>query len=94
MLVVVPLLFETNFQSLVDRVLAVDCPAEVQIERLMKRDHIDRELASSMLAQQLDNRTRLARAHDSIDNSGNGSNLVAQVADLHRRYLRLAAASE
>lgn len=90
-LVVVPLLFETNFQSLVDRVLAVDCPAELQIERLMQRDHIDRELAASMLAQQLDNRKRLARAHDSIDNSGDGSNLAADVAALHRRYLQLAA---
>ena len=90
-LVVVPLLFETNFQSLVDRVLAVDCPAEVQIERLLKRDHIDRDLATSMLAQQLDNHTRLARAHDSIDNSGDGADLASQVAALHRRYLQLAA---
>lgn len=90
-LVVVPLLFETNFQSLVDRVLAVDCPAELQIERLVKRDGIERDLAVRMLAQQLDNSTRLARAHDSIDNSGDGSNLQADVARLHRRYLEFAA---
>jgi len=90
-LVVVPLLFETNFQSLVDRVLAVDCDAEQQIERLVKRDGIERELAVKMLAQQLDNSTRLARAHDSIANRGDGSNLQADVASLHRRYLKLAA---
>ena len=90
-LVVVPLLFETNFQSLVDRVLAVDCPAEQQIERLLKRDHIDRELAGRMLAQQLDNSTRLERAHDSIDNSGDGSNLRADVASLDQKYRQLAA---
>jgi len=90
-LVVVPLLFETNFQSLVDRVLAVDCPAEQQIERLLKRDGIERELALKMLAQQLDNSARLSRAHDSIDNRGDGSNLQAEVAALHDRYLRLAA---
>lgn len=89
-LVVVPLLFETNFQSLVDRVLAVDCPAEHQIERLVKRDGIERELAIKMLAQQLDNSSRLARAHDSIDNRGDGSNLRADVASLHRRYSELA----
>jgi len=90
-LVVVPLLFETNFQSLVDRVLAVDCPAEQQIERLVKRDNIERELAARMLTQQLDNATRLKRAHDSIDNRGDGSNLEAEVASLHRKYLQLAA---
>ena len=33
-LLVVPLLFETNFQSLVDRILVVDCPADQQIQRL------------------------------------------------------------
>ena len=91
-LMVVPLLFETNFQSLVDRVLAVDCPGEQQVERLMTRDTIGRDLALSMLAQQLDNPTRLARAHDRIDNSGDGSNLPADVAALHKRYLRLASA--
>ena len=31
-LVVVPLLFETNFQSLVDRILVVDCPTEQQVQ--------------------------------------------------------------
>ena len=90
-LLVVPLLFETNFQSLVDRVLAVDCPAETQIERLVKRDRIDHELARRMVAQQLDNETRLKRAHDSIDNRVDGADLETQVAELHRRYLQLAA---
>ena len=88
-LVVVPLLFETNFQSLVDRILVVDCPAETQIERLMKRDGIDEPLARSMLAQQLGNDERVARGHDLIDNRGPDSNLEAQVETLHRRYLEL-----
>ncbi len=90
-LVVVPLLFETNFQSLVDRVLAVDCPAERQIERLLKRDRIDAKLARKMLDQQLSNDDRLARAHDVIDNRGDGSDLENQVESLHRRYLQFAA---
>jgi len=90
-LVVVPLLFETNFQSLVDRVLAVDCPAGQQIRRLMKRDDIDAELARSMLAQQLSNAQRLERAHDSIDNREDDADLQSQVNALHRFYLQLAA---
>ncbi len=91
-LVVVPLLFETNFQSLVDRVLAVDCPAELQIERLVRRDGIDAGLAQKMLEQQLSNAERLARAHDVIDNREDGKNLAPQVESLHREYLRLAEA--
>lgn len=90
-LLVVPLLFETNFQSLVDRILVVDCPAEQQIQRLMKRDNIDEQLARSMLAQQLSNEQRIARAHDIIDNRGDNADLRTQVDALHRAYLSMAA---
>ncbi len=90
-LMVVPLLFETNFQSLVDRILVVNCPADQQIQRLMKRDDIDETLANSMLAQQLSNSERLSRAHDIIDNSKDGTDLVSQVATLHDSYILQAS---
>lgn len=91
-LVVVPLLFETNFQSLVDRILVVDCPAEEQIERLVKRDQIDESLAHKMVLQQLSNAKRIARAHDIIDNRSADVDLESQVAALHKRYLQLSGA--
>ena len=89
-LVVVPLLFETNFQSLVDRILVVDCPKDQQIRRLMKRDDIDDKLANSMLAQQLSNAERLTRAHDIINNRDDDADLATQVAALHQFYSELA----
>jgi dephospho-CoA kinase len=89
--VVVPLLFETNFQSLVNRILVVNCPAELQIERLVKRDQIDEELARNMLSQQMSNADRLARAHDVIENRENEKELASQVASLHQSYLKLAS---
>jgi dephospho-CoA kinase len=90
-LVVIPLLFETNFQALVDRILVVDCPPEVQLERLLKRDHIDEPLALEMLAQQLSNSARLAKAHDIVDNSENATDLGSQVEALHQLYLQLSS---
>jgi len=90
-LVVIPLLFETNFQALVDRILVVDCPPEVQLERLVKRDHIDKTLALEMLSQQLSNSARLARAHDIVDNSEDTTDLVSQVEALHQLYLQLSS---
>ncbi len=90
-LVVIPLLFETNFQSLVDRILVVDCPAEQQIERLIKRDHIDEALARKMLAQQLSNDERIARAHDIIDNRSIDADLESQVESLHQLYLQMSS---
>ena len=89
-LVVVPLLFETNFQSLVDRILVVDCPAEVQIERLMQRDQIDSILAHKMVEQQLSNRERLTRAHDIIENRDNQTDLATRVEVLHQTYLAMS----
>ncbi len=91
-LVVIPLLFETNFQSLVDRVLVVDCPAETQIRRLVERDRIEPELARKMLAQQLSNDARIARAHDRIDNGSDRVDLESAVEHLHRKYRELANA--
>jgi len=90
-LLVVPLLFESSFQSLVDRVLVVDCPAEQQIRRLVKRDGIDEDLAQKMLAQQMSNPERIAKAHDTIENRDDNSDLASQVAALHQSYLRLSA---
>jgi len=91
-LLVVPLLLETDFQSLVDRILVVDCPAATQIERLLKRDNIDSELAHKMLSQQLSNAERLAGAHDTIDNQQDKSALKSQVDKLHQHYLALSIA--
>ena len=90
-LVVVPLLFETNFQSLVDRILVVDCSFDQQIARLMKRDDIDETLAHSMLEQQFSNSERLQRAHDVINNREDDIDLASQVDALHRSYTILAA---
>jgi dephospho-CoA kinase len=89
-LIVIPLLFESNFRSLVSRVLVIDCSPHTQTTRLIARDNIDRELAIQMLAQQWDNQARLEQADDVICNDGD-NNLSQQVAKLHQQYLSLSA---
>src|SRR5690606_20981910 len=59
-IVVVPLLVETDFGKLVDRVLVVDVPVDAQLERLASRDGIDRAAAEAMVAAQASRETRLA----------------------------------
>ena len=90
-LVAVPLLVETSFGELVDRILVVDSPEAAQLERLMRRDAIPRAEAQAMLRAQVDRATRLQAAHDVIDNSGTPEATRRQVEILHRRYLDLAA---
>jgi dephospho-CoA kinase len=90
-IVVVPLLLETGFDELVERILVVDCPEQLQLERLCRRDGVDLHDARAMLEAQIDRQTRLARADDIVDNSGTSASTRAQVEALHARYLQLAA---
>ena len=88
--IVVPLLLETDFAALVDRILVVDCPTQMQLERLMRRDSVSRQRAESVLAAQLDRAARLDAADDVIDNGGALEHTRVQVAALHAAYLKLA----
>lgn len=88
-IVVIPLLFETDFNQLVDRVLVVDCDVNTQIERLLLRDKIDAALAQKMIDQQWSNQNRINHADDIICNN-NGDDLDNQVMALHQKYLTLS----
>jgi dephospho-CoA kinase len=88
---VIPLLVENRLETLVDRVLVVDCSEEQQVRRLMERDGESREVALRMLGAQASREQRLAAAHDVIDNGGDAADLPAQVAALDRKYRDLAA---
>ena len=87
--VVVPLLLETGFGSLVDRVAVVDCARETQLARLLARDGIDPAQAEAMLNAQVDRQTRLAGADDVIDNGGDPARTRERVRALHARYIEL-----
>lgn len=87
----IPLLVENRTEyDWVDRVLVVDAPEMLQVERLMRRDGVTREAAQRVLDAQSTRAQRLAIADDVIVNDGEASALDAQVAALHARYLELA----
>ena len=90
-LLVIPLLTEGGRRDHVDRVLLVDVPEAVQVERLMRRDGVSLEQATASLAAQATRAARLAMADDVIENNGRAEELEARVAELHGRYLALAA---
>ncbi|MHA6204408.1 dephospho-CoA kinase [Dyella soli] len=91
-LLAIPLLAENiEHYRWVDRVLVVDAPEAVQLERLMQRDGIDEALARRMIERQARRTHRLALAHDVIENDGDEARLDHAVAQLHARYKALAA---
>lgn len=91
---VVPLLLESpDYRRRVQRVLVVDCPEALQIERVRQRSALAEDEIRRIIAAQTPRDARVAAADDVIDNSGSLDALHKQVRTLHARYLELARAS-
>jgi dephospho-CoA kinase len=89
---VVPLLIESaDYRQRVDRVLVIDCPEALQIERVRARSGLPEHEVRAIMASQATRAERLAAADDVVDNSGSLDALRKQVAALHRRYLGYSA---
>ncbi|MEY4684193.1 MAG: dephospho-CoA kinase [Pseudomonadota bacterium] len=86
----IPLLFEAGYRSLVDRVLVIDAPKELQIDRVIRRDGVPPSQVESIIKAQISSDERLKQADDVIENSGDFTHLERQVERLHRNYLEMA----
>lgn len=85
---VVPLLVESGeYGRRVDRVLVVDAPEALQVERVRGRGLADEQIRR-IIASQASRAERLAAADDVIDNAGSLDALQAQVRALHEKYLQ------
>ncbi|MDL4914378.1 MAG: dephospho-CoA kinase [Enterobacterales bacterium endosymbiont of Blomia tropicalis] len=91
---VVPLLVENQLQHQADRILVVDVDEATQLERTQLRDNISLTQAQLILSAQATRHQRLACADDIIDNSGAPKDTLPQIAELHQRYLALAATQQ
>lgn len=86
----IPLLIETGQNSRVDRVLVVDCPVSLQIERIRQRDRISLDQAEAIITTQCSREQRLDAADDVIDNAGDMEMLLLAVEKLHKMYMEIA----
>ena len=86
-IVVVPLLFETDFKDMVDLTLVIDAPEETQISRTKKRDGKTTEEIKNIIKQQYPRQQRLHSADDIIYNSATLTDLRNAVISLHTQYL-------
>lgn len=75
----VPLLFEKKLDQLVDLSVCVYLPQETQLERLMKRDQIDRKLAESILKEQIPIEEKKRLSKIVIENQGSIDDLKIAV---------------
>lgn len=91
----VPLFAETGFlREQADRVLVVDCPPEIQKQRLLARGNLPEALADLILQAQAPRETRLDLATEILDNSGSPQQRDARLDQLHQGYLLLSGVAE
>ena len=76
------LIVENRWQKRLDGLIVVSVPERVQLDRLMKRDGLDREAALQRIRSQLPLSARLAAADYVIDNSGSLEQTRSQVQKL------------
>jgi dephospho-CoA kinase len=92
---VVPLLVESGaYRDIADRILVVDCPEDIQVERTMRRSGLDRAQVEGILRAQASRAERLALADDVVVNDGGLDDLAAAVRRLNAQYLQAAAAKD
>ncbi|RBO79662.1 MULTISPECIES: dephospho-CoA kinase [Marinomonas] len=88
-LLVHPLLFETQQNKMCRYVVAIDTPKEIQIQRVMSRDRIDEETTLNIINSQLSNQDRLDKADLVLENAGNINEMNDKVLKMHETILRL-----
>lgn len=84
-----PLLVESGQHLLTQRVLVVDAPEQLQLQRTMQRDHTSAEQVQAILKAQASREERLRHADDVLLNDRDINWLQAEVERLHRFYLSL-----
>ena len=88
-ILVSPLLVESGQHKLTQRVLVVDAPEQLQLQRTMQRDHSTAEQVQAILKVQASREERLRHADDVLLNDRDLPWLRSEVERLHNFYLTL-----
>ncbi len=91
-ILVSPLLFETNQHELTTRNLLIDASVELQITRATQRDGQNIEQIEKIIAAQMPREQKQQHADDIVLNDGQLAHLYASLKILHEKYLTLAQA--
>lgn len=95
-LIVVPLLVEAGYNTVMNKIIVIHCSREQQFNRLIHRDNVTADLANKMLDVQVSNDERLKHADWIIDNDSETNGiyidelLMPQVEKIHHEILQLS----
>ena len=85
----IPLLFETGRDNKVDAVVVVSAPADVQRARVLKRPGMTAAKLDALMARQMSDAEKRARAHFVVDSSRSFDSARAQVHGILRAVASL-----
>jgi dephospho-CoA kinase len=85
----VPLLVESGtWSKLIDHLVVVDCPEELQITRVMQRSKLNRSQIEQIMSKQASREDRLAAADTILLNDGGLDTLIPQIDNLHQWIIK------
>lgn len=87
-ILVSPLLFETNQHELTDHTLLIDATEELQIQRASQRDGQSIEQIHQIIQAQMPRQQKQQLADDIVLNDGHLEHLHRHLKTLHQRYLK------
>lgn len=90
----IPLLFERGLVEQFDRILLVDAPRPLRLERLIRDRGLSHDEAVQMIAAQMPAELKRARADLVIENAGTREALAARVAEVWTVLIRDATDGE
>jgi len=80
------LLYESGSHKFLDKMIVVTAPEALRIERVMKRDGLDKTAVQDRIARQMPEEEKVAQADYIINNDGQQL-LIPQVLDIHQQLL-------
>lgn len=90
----IPLLFENNLAEGFDRIILVDAPRPIRLERLVRDRGLRETEAMAMIAQQMPADLKRARADFVIDNDGTRQALTKRVDEVWHALIEEARARQ
>ncbi|MBT2340881.1 MULTISPECIES: dephospho-CoA kinase [Pseudomonas] len=88
-ILVSPLLIESGQYAMTRRILVIDAPEQLQIERTLQRDQTSEQQVQAILKAQASRQDRLSQADDVLVNDRDLAWLHSEVERLHHFYLTL-----
>ncbi len=83
----IPLLFETGFEKLFDKIIFVQCDDKLRLERLMKRNNFTKEQALKRMNAQMPQDEKINKSDFVIHNNSTKEELAEQVNELLNNFL-------